>query len=397
MAMPAFTVDRCAVDDERETVYGRTRHGRIFRQHTSKIPVSAIVYYITGHGYGHAVRSSLVIRELKRLRPELSIYIRTTAPVWLFDGAEERGEYFHAALDVGVVQSDSLEMNLEATAGACRRLHDGIDDVIARERAFIGERRVKLVVGDIPPLAFEIAARSSLPSVAITNFTWDFIYRAYAGRHPDFNSLTGQMERFYARASLALTLPYPCEMKAFRIREAIAWIMRSSPLSRKEARSRFNLPQEATIVLLSFGGFGLARLPWQTLAQQQPFHFVTTGEGAHARRNVSVLPAPQRRYHDLLRAADAVVTKPGYGIVADAIAHRVPVLYTDRGEFPEYPNLVQALRECATSAYISQSDLLAGKLSPHLDKLLRMSPNWPSVPSGGAEQAARKILEFLDA
>jgi L-arabinokinase len=356
--------------------------------------VSAIVYYITGHGYGHAVRSSEVIRALTTLKPDLSVYVRTPAPGWLFAGLPP-GRYSHAAIDVGVLHSDSLAMDPDATAKACLVLHDGVATVLARECAFVQERQISLVAGDIPPLAFEIAARASIPSVAITNFTWDFIYRAWAPSYPNFWPLIREMERLYAQATLALTLPYACEMKMFHRREAIPWIMRASRLSREQARAKFALPPAATIVLLSFGGFGLARLPWRALARQREFYFVTTDQTAAATGNVLTLSAAQEHYEDLVRAADVVVTKPGYGIVADAIAHQVPVLYTDRGKFPEDPKLVEALTECATAAYISPSELLAGHLSPYLQRLLKAPPAWPAVETGGAREAAEKIIGLV--
>ena len=76
------------------------------------------------------------------------------------------------------------------------------------------------------------------------------------------------------------------------------------------------------------------------------------------------LPEAQRNYEDLVRAVDVVVTKPGYGIVADVISHQVRILYTERGEFAEYPHLVQALDECATAEFIPQEQLLSGNMDP---------------------------------
>jgi UDP-N-acetylglucosamine:LPS N-acetylglucosamine transferase len=93
---------------------------------------------------------------------------------------------------------------------------------------------------------------------------------------------------------------------------------------------------------------------------------------------------------------DAIVTKPGYGIVADAIAHQLPMLYTDRGEFPEYPRLVEALNDCATAEFIPQSELLSGNIAPYLQTPLQKPPNWPEVPLNGAQVAAGKILELLE-
>jgi L-arabinokinase len=144
-----------------------------------------------------------------------------------------------------------------------------------------------------------------------------------------------------------------------------------------------------------FGGLGLDRLPWSKLKEQTDFHFVTTGTLGNHDGNITVLPNRQYQYEDLVRASDVVVTKPGYGIVADALAHKVPILYTERGEFPEYPRLVEALRQCATSEFIPQSELLAGNLTPYLGRLLAKETNWPSIELDGAENAAAKILELL--
>jgi UDP-N-acetylglucosamine:LPS N-acetylglucosamine transferase len=104
----------------------------------------------------------------------------------------------------------------------------------------------------------------------------------------------------------------------------------------------------------------------------------------------------QRHYENLLRAVDVLVTKPGYGIVADVLTQKVPILYTDRGEFPEYPYLVQALTECATAKYIPQDELLSGNIATYVSGLLRQPRYWPDVALDGAKVAAQKLLELLD-
>lgn len=355
--------------------------------------MSSIVYYITGHGFGHAVRSNQVIRSLRKARPDLRIHVRTMAPSWLFGDA-----VFHhpQSIDTGIRQSDSLSMGLAETLEACQSLRQSFPKVIGQEIEFIKGERVKLVVGDIPPLCFEIAARASVPSVAITNFSWDVIYRAYLQEYPDFLPLVEEIESFYNKARFALTLPYPCDLKVFPRREPIPWVARFSSLSKAQARTKFKLPVSATIILLSFGGLGLERLPWEELRRLREYFFVATGKADISNDNLLVLPDEQPHYEDLVRAVDAIITKPGYGIVADAIAHQLPMLYTDRGEFPEYPRLVEALHDCATAEFIPQSELLSGNIAPYLKTLLEKPPNWPAIPLNGAQVAAEKIIRLLD-
>lgn len=350
--------------------------------------MTSIVYYISGHGYGHAVRSSQVIEAVKKAAPELDVHVRTSAPSWLFPPIA----YSHAVIDVGIVQNDSLVMDIAASLKACQRLQQNAQAIIANELAYIARNEVGLVIGDIPPLCFEIAARAKLPSIAITNFTWDFVYRAYVDQFPDFRALAAEMERYYSQATLALVLPYSCNLDVFPRREEIPWIARVSALTRDEAREKFALPQAAVIVLLSFGGLGLERLPWQEFAKRSPFYFVTSGDALRQNGNLCIVPDARRDYADLIRTADVIVTKPGYGIVADAIAHDVPVLYTDRGEFAEHAKLVEALEACTTAAFIPQADLLAGKLAPHVSRILERERKQTPVPLNGAAIAAERIL-----
>lgn len=360
--------------------------------HTSKAGLSSILYYITGHGYGHAVRSNQVIRSLKQVRPDANIQVRTTAPKWLFT---KTVRYSRQAIDVGIVQRDSLEMDLDATLQACRLAHENSPRIIEKELAFIRDQNVRLIIGDIPPLCFAVAARAGIPSVAIANFTWDGIYGAYVKEHPEFGPLIDELRQWYAKATLALTLPYPCNMGVFPRRDPIPWIARVAGLQKNEARKKFSLPRSATVVLLSFGGLGLQRLPWNELKRMQDYVFVTTADERKVDGNIVILPDAQRHYEDLVRAVDVIVTKPGYGIVADAIAHQVPVLYTDRGEFPEYPKLVEALNDCAIAEFIPQAELLSGKIAPWLRTVLEKTPNWPVVALNGAEVAAQKIIALM--
>jgi hypothetical protein len=358
--------------------------------------LSSILYYITGHGFGHAVRSNQVIRRLLELRPDLKVHVRTTAPAWLFVDPLARIIHSPQSMDVGVVQKDSLDMDLDETLRACQALRAGISRTIDRELSFIRENRIELISGDIPPLCFEIASRANIPSVAISNFIWSWIYRAYTKEYPGFVPLIDEMEGFYSKATLALTLPYSCDMEIFPTREPIPWIARTSSLTKEEARAKFGLPGSAPIVLLSFGGLGLQRLSLGNVKRLRKFFFIATDDAHRQDGNLLVLPNMQHHYEDLLRAADVIVTKPGYGIVADAISHKVSVLYTDRGDFPECRFLVQALNELATAEFIAQDELLSGAIGDHLERLLLKRPNWPQVSLDGATVAAERILSLLD-
>ena len=355
-----------------------------------------IAYFISGHGYGHAVRSSQVILRLKEACPELDFHVRTGAPRWFLHHLPFPVSHAEQPIDVGIVQRDSLQMNIEETLHACESLHERMPALIEENLAFIEQQKIRLILGDIPPLCFEIARRASVPAVAIGNFTWDWIYRAYLADFPAFLPLIEEMQSFYRAASLALCLPFSCDMKIFPNQKSIPLISRLSALDKIEAKKRFAFPATAVVVLISFGGFGLERLPWERLSCLGDFFFVTTGSAPRREKNLLVLSEQLPHYEDLIRASDVVVTKPGYGIVADVIAHQVPLLYTSRSNFPEYPYLVEALNRWATSEFIPQEEVLAGELGPYLERLMDKEQHWPTIPLNGAQVAAERILELVD-
>jgi hypothetical protein len=103
-------------------------------------------------------------------------------------------------------------------------------------------------------------------------------------------------------------------------------------------------------------------------------------------------------YLSLVAACDAVFTKPGYGIVAEATAQRTRILYTDRSDFPEYPHLVRWLDDNGTAAHVAAADLGtergAAAIGRSLDALFAMPARWPDA-IGGGERVADAILSLV--
>jgi len=91
---------------------------------------------------------------------------------------------------------------------------------------------------------------------------------------------------------------------------------------------------------------------------------------------------------------DVVVTKPGYGIVTDAIAAGTRLVYTERGDFPEYPILVREMQPLLACEHVSNADLLAGRLEGPVRRVLGR-PVPPPPDLDGAARGAARILELL--
>jgi L-arabinokinase len=96
-------------------------------------------------------------------------------------------------------------------------------------------------------------------------------------------------------------------------------------------------------------------------------------------------------YQDVVGAVGVVITKPGCGIVSDAIGARTRLVYTERGDFPEYPVLVREMGDHVPAVHVSNDDLREGRLRAALEEVL--SRPFPAEPDlSGARVAARRLL-----
>ena len=363
-----------------------------------------LAVYVTGHGFGHATRTAEVLRVVRERDPSLPIVVTTSAPFPLFeDVVAPPLRLRQLECDVGLVQRDALTIDEAATAARWREFARGLPERVRTEAEFQRAARVRVVLGDVPPLAFAAAAEAGVPSVGLANFSWDWIYRHYASRHPSLGEAAEACAKAYAHCSLLLRLPFAGDLAAFPEIEDIPLVARRPRIGRLDARRRLALPS-GPLVLLTFGGLGLPGWSAAGLGDVAAVHFFWVGETLSASApsglpdNVTFVPRARIAeaglgYEDVVGAADVVVTKPGYGIVSDAIGAGTAIVYTERGDFPEYPILVEGMKRSLPCAHVSNQDLLAGRLREPIEAVLR-TPVEPPPPLDGAEVAARRILEL---
>jgi L-arabinokinase len=342
-----------------------------------------------------------VLRAVRERAPGLPITVRTSAPAFLFEGVVGPPlTVRRVECDVGLVQKDALVIDEAGTAAAWRAFMAGWDGLVAREAGWLREAGARLVLGDIPPLAFVAAAEAGVASVALGNFSWDWIYGHLAARVPALAEAAARCRDAYARAVLLLRLPFAGDLRAFRGIEDVPLVVRRPAVGKIEARRRLGL-DGCPAVLLSFGGIGLPGLRLAALGSLAGYRFLLTGlsgvdpgPGNLRRLDGPALQAAGLEYPDLVGAADVVVTKPGYGIVTDCIGAGTRLVYTDRGDFPEYPVMVREMPRYLPAVFASNEDVREGRLGPALEAV-RALP-FPDPPrTDGASVAAENLLAFL--
>jgi L-arabinokinase len=136
-------------------------------------------------------------------------------------------------------------------------------------------------------------------------------------------------------------------------------------------------------VLVSFGGFGLEGLD-ALLPRLPGVRWVLAPHGPSLDR-----PDVERvegvAYPDLVASADLVLSKPGYGILGEALTAGTRMLWLPRGPFPEAPFLVRALE--AHGGHL----VAPAELATAVPRALAQ-PAPPPVPAPAAAQLAEWVL-----
>ncbi len=359
----------------------------------------SVVFYISGHGFGHASRETEVIHAVAARQPEWPIVLRTAvSPSLLHRSLRIPFTLLDGACDTGIVQRDSVTHDDEATSRDALAFYATFEERIDAECRRLADLDVRVIVGDIPPLAFAVAHRLGVPSVAIANFTWDWIYEW----HDDLRDTPGWLDQIraaYRHATIALQLPFSPPLDVFPRVEPLPLVARVSERPRAETRHRFGIPPTRKVALLSFGGYGLQRLDVAGLDCLDDWTVLLTDRIASSvppNPNVvymeeEIFTTGQLRYEDLVAASDVVVTKPGYGVLSECAAAGTALLYTSRGRFREYDLLVEQMPRFLRCRYLSQEALFAGRWKDALEALIAQPPPPERLKTTGAARAAECI------
>ncbi len=369
-----------------------------------------VAFYVSGHGYGHAVRQIEIMNALSARRPDVRIAIRSDAPLGLFQTSlRPVWPVRPGPTDTGVVQLDSLRVDIDASVRDAWTFHAALDRRADAEAAWLAGQGTVLVAADIPPLAFAAAERLGIPSVGLGNFTWDWIYRHYAPRVDLPSELVPCLERTYATATAAWRLGMAAGFDSFPTVRDAPLVARHATHAGEETRALLGLPADRPVVLVSFGRYGLTAIDWAAVREQRRWSVVVTRDAVDSGPLVpatdgddviSIVDLPSLRsrgydYPDLVAAADVVLTKPGYGIIAECVANQTALVYTSRGDFAEYAVLAQAMPTLLRSGYLEQAALFEGRWGPVIEEVLG-SAAVAAPRTDGAQVVAEALDELLD-
>lgn len=345
--------------------------------------------FVSGHGYGHLTRTATLLSALLRRRSvRLTVVTGAPSSLWPRDLSPYTDDWLSVPCDAGVVQTDDLSVDAVATRVATTAWLAGAGAARERlQRELLDRGGVDCIVGDVPPVAFEIARELDVPSIAIANFSWDWIYRELG-----LADAAAAARSAYEGATVLLELEPATPMPAFSRRIQGGVVGRRATVNPEATRRTLGIAPCDRCVLLALRPAALERIGLPK--PRMGLRYLTPTPVGGNRRDVTSLGSDVT-FIDSLAAADLVVAKTGYSIVADCAANGAPLLWVRREGFPEDAYLARWLLKQPWAAEIGVVGLTSGDWIADLEAMLAR-PRPPRPTNDLAARAAAILDEQID-
>jgi hypothetical protein len=352
-----------------------------------------LVWFVSPHGFGHAARTSAVIAACSARRPDLRHHVFTSVPRWFFEDSLPGVHvvYHRLECDVGMVQKNPLEEDIEKTIRALERLPLRAGAAFDRVVAGVAATGCHLIICDISPIGLAVADRLDRPGILMENFTWDWIYRSYGD--PKLDEFGARMAKVFSTAAVRIQTEPVCRVVGGS--RVVAPVSRHPRSSRAGIRTRLKIPADHRMLLVSLSGLestivenALRALPATTLV-------VPAGNSRlESEPGIVRVPTFGGPYHpDLVAASDLVLGKLGYSTVAEVYQTGTAFAFLRRRQFPESPILERFVGAHVPSETLPEDFLGHPEASSRLEELLTR-PKPTGVRPNGAAQAADLILSL---
>ena len=352
-----------------------------------------LAFCFTAHGYGHLTRTLAVLAELLDLAPSVEVTVCADAPAWLIESSLPRPvELRQVAYEPGTAQKSCFEVDAESTRAAYAQLRHELPDRVRAEREFLASRRVAGVVVDVPAVPVRAAAELGIPVVGLGNFTWDWILEPILAA-----SDVELLRAGYSTGDLYLEYPFGPGVSPFATLESAPLVGRRSLRSRADVLESLGRPDwiDRPVLLVCVGGWGARE--WRRIeVDVGPDTCCIVVDELPLDIDSAALFLPNQlppglAFPDLVAAADAILTKPGYGIASESLLARTPLIGIERRGFREAPLLVEGLERAGPFAQISLDDFFTGSWRKGLEEVLGSTRAWTTVEDDGARQVAERI------
>lgn len=356
-----------------------------------------LLFYVSGHGYGHARRMTQVMGEILSRRPDLKIVVRTAAPPAVFQPLSPL-MILPSEIDCGMVEADPLTIDAERTFAKLLDFMKRREAIVSAEVDFVRSARPELIISDIPFFAGDVAERTGVRCVGISNFSWDWIYDELFVDNPAYQPIGTQIRDAYQKFEQLLELPFGKIGPKLPIQQ-VPLIAPQRRREKNEILSRLGISSDDNCPRVLFGTRGgVSPHVLRAAAEQLPdmlLIFAHELPPDMPRNTIGAELSPSLDFSDLLSISNVVVSKLGYGIVSECVASKVRLVYPRRTGFAEDRITESQMQAYVPIQEISRNDYLAGRWAHSIRQVLEKSMSAATIDVNGAQACATIIAQTI--
>ncbi|GGL56208.1 glycosyltransferase [Sporolactobacillus putidus] len=311
--------------------------------------LKTICYYVSDYGFGHAARSIAVIRFLCRVRKDIRVIICTSFAYSFMNASlkqlivQRQVSMRQVRNDMGyILKRDSLIPDNELLRKEYDAFVHRMSESVEEEIEFLRNCKADLVIGDIPPIPFKAAHLLSIHSIGISNFTWYTAYRDALSEkelQPLFDCYT-QMDDFFA---LPGSQERPWGQKRNR---AFGFFSRCTETEDvRSIQTRVNPEGSKKIIFFGLGmKIETEDLTAYPLWKSKNCVFIVSNHTHVEGDNIYKIPSGYNETQNFIAASDVVISKPGWGTIAEAVCTNKPLVLVARENVTEDRNTINYLQ-----------------------------------------------------
>ena len=353
--------------------------------------MNVLAFYISDHGFGHASRNIPIIRYILEVNKDIKIIIKTGKDQneFIMDSLEEfidRVDFYFEPMDIGLIlKHGTLDIDVPMLENKVQKYVDTFDEKVGNEIEFLNYNKVNLVICDIVPWIFKATDKLGIKSLLISNFTWVDIYKEHLSKE-----IVDEYLKCYSLANKAILYDlYNKDMEIY-----LSDFEETSLVCREYNKVEINKIKsccEIPTVFLSVGRS--VNLHNEIDVSSLDYYFIVTDGIKLNGDNVKYLPKTTKNTHEYLMACDYVITKAGFGTLAEALIGEKKIAVLSRDNVAEDRNSIKILKERNLALEVSYDNF---NLKEILESLKKWVPNYKENKFNNSyKEISSKIINYL--
>jgi len=320
-----------------------------------------LCFYLSDHGFGHIARNiPIIVSTVKK--HDTFVYIvcgkrhiefaKHNLSLMLSADEYNRIVFREEKMDIGLIcQEGTLLVDTERLTAACTEFLAELPQRAESEAKWLTENKINAVLCDMPLWSIEACELVDVPLLYVGNFTWTELYREFLSER-----IWQTYANFYHKIkhTMLYALHNP-EMLEFLNGSEITKTSVTARSFDQNAVAEIRSKHSRPVVFVALGMSAQFKEPVDV--SDVPYDFYTTEGVPLVGENAEVIPYSTLNTQDYVAAADYVITKAGWGTVAECLLAKKPMALFSRDSVLEDRTTIKLLKEKHLAVSVQQDDL----------------------------------------